>query len=324
LEYKKYTTQINTWQNTVDKYFMNIYADNVSEIKELWDPEFFVLWSLGNQCTYKCSYCPKKFHSGSIPFQSTESIQNFLKKLPKAHVQFTGGEATYHSDFEKIVLEKPDHIVMSVISNASRPIGFWERIVPNLRAVILTYHAEFAQYDRFVATAELIYHTHKRNGRINLTMNPNKWDECVSVYEKLLAAKFRIVPKPLLEDFGVTANKLLDAYTPEQLEWISSKNKTTGDKSIQVLDKDGNVLHKTNPAELISSKQTNFTDWLCYSNTRAMYIGMKGDINMATCRQQVKLGTIYDENITIPTEPFVCKQKFCWCYADIIPRKVKL
>ena len=187
---------------------MNIYDEEVREIKEAWDPEFFVLWNLGNQCTYKCSYCPEIFHSGSIPFQSTNDIQNFLKKLPKGHVMFTGGEATFHTDFEKIVLEKPDHLQISVISNASRPIAFWERISPSLKSVILTYHTEFAQFERFLATAELIYNTYKKTGRINLTMIPEKWEQCKEVYEKLLAANLRVIPKPLLEDFGIKATKL--------------------------------------------------------------------------------------------------------------------
>jgi len=303
---------------------MNIYANEVREIKEAWDPEFFVLWNLGNQCTYKCSYCPEIFHSGSIPFQSTENIQNFFKKLPKSHVMFTGGEATFHTDFEKIVLEKPDHLEISVISNASRPIAFWERIGPNLKSVTLTYHTEFAQFDRFLATAELLFTTYKKIGRINLTMIPEKWEQCVEVYEKLLTANLQVIPKPLLEDFGIKATKISTAYTSEQLDWISSKNQTEGYKSMKVLDKDGNLLYRTNQSELLSSKQTNFTDWLCYTNTQTMYIGMEGNIHMATCGQRIKIGTIYDESYIIPTEPFVCKQKFCWCHSDILPRKVKL
>jgi len=303
---------------------MNIYADEVSEIKELWGPEFFVLWNLGNQCTYKCSYCPEIFHSGSIPFQSTESIQTFLKRLPTAHVMFTGGEATFHTDFEKIVLEKPEHLQISVISNASRPIAFWERIGQKLKSVTLTYHTEFAQFDRFLSTAELIYNTYKLNGRINLTMIPEKWDQCTEVYEKLLAANLRVIPKPLLEDFGLKATKLSLAYTPEQLGWISSKNKSDSVKNIQVLDKQGNIMYKTSPSELLSSKQTDFSGWTCYSNTQAMYIGMHGDIYMATCGQRIKIGTIYNESYTIPTDPFLCEQKFCWCHSDILPRKVKV
>jgi organic radical activating enzyme len=303
---------------------MNIYDDEVREIKEVWDPAFFVLWNLGNQCTYKCSYCPETFHSGSIPFQSTENIQNFLKKLPKSHVMFTGGEATFHTDFEKIVLEKPEHLQLSVISNASRPIAFWERIGPKLKSVILTYHTEFAQFERFLATAELVYNTYNRPGQINLTMIPEKWDQCVNTYKKLLEAKLCVIPKPLLEDFGLEATKVSTKYTQEQLEWITSNNKIKTYKNIQILDKNSNVLYKTNPSELLSSMQTNFNNWLCYTNTQTMYIGMRGEIYMATCGQRIHIGSIHDDSYIIPTEPFVCKQNFCWCHSDILPRKVKL
>lgn len=303
---------------------INIYDAEVKELQETWAPEFFVLWNLGNQCTYKCSYCPEKFHSGSEPFHSIESVQKFFSELPKSHVMFTGGEATFHNDFEKIVLEKPDHIDISVISNASRPIAFWERISHKLKTVILTYHSEYAQYDRFLATAELIYKTNKRTGRINLTMIPEKWDQCVEVYEKLTAAKLTVIPKPLLEDFGVTATKTLETYTPEQLEWISMKNSSGGFKSMKLLDKNGKLLGHTNQTELLSLKQTNFNNWLCYTNTRSMYVLPNGNVFMATCGQRIKLGTIYNGISKIPTEPFVCKQNFCWCVSDIGPRKIKL
>jgi len=304
---------------------MNIYDDEVSEIKELWGPEFYVLWNLGNKCTYKCSYCPEHFHSGSVPFHSTEVIQNFFKKLPKAHIVFTGGEATFHDDFEKIVLEKPDHLDISVISNASRPIGFWERIGAKLRLVVLTYHMEYAHYDRFLATADLIYNTYKRNGRINLTMIPEKWEQCVEVYEKLVEAKLRVIPKPLIENFGMNSSRVSTAYTPEQLEWISTKNRHEGHKNILVLDKDGKELYKTNPSELLSSNQANFKNWLCHANMQSMYILTNGDVYMSTCKQRVNIGSIHtDSPLAIPTEPFVCKQNFCWCHTDLTTKKVKL
>ena len=302
---------------------MNIYDDEVREIREVWKPELFVLWTLGNQCTYKCSYCPENLHSGTIPFLTKEVIQRLLNKLPKAHVMFTGGEATFHSDFEELVLEKPDHIDISVISNASRPIAFWERIGSKLKSVTLTYHTEFAQFDRFAATADLIYNKFGKPGKINLTMIPEKWDQCVEVYEKLVSANLRVTPKPLLEDWGRHATQVLPSYSNEQITWISEKTKF-GFKSIKVLNKDGNVLYRTNQSELLSLKQTNFKDWLCYTNTQAMYIGLDRNIYMASCGQRIKIGSVNDEVFTIPTEPFICKQNFCWCHSDMSPRKIKL
>lgn len=300
---------------------INLNDPNVASIREKYKAEFYVIWLLGNQCTYKCSYCPSIFHDGSAKYQPTDVIQNVMKNLPKCNITFTGGEPTFHPDFEKIVLEKPDIVDISVISNASRPLAFWERIASKLRLVTLTYHMEYAIHDRFVSIAELVYKTHKKMGSINLIMLPNRWEECVQVYERLIEKGFRVVLKPLVENFGVGATQTVKEYTQDQLNWISLKNKSSY-KLISVIGQNNEVIYETTPAELISLNQVNFEGWTCYTNTQCLCIDMIGDVYDTSCTQRTKVGNIYD-GFTISTEPLICNQKFCWCYSDIIPKKVK-
>lgn len=302
---------------------LNLQDTNVAQIREIYNADYFVLWILGNQCTYSCSYCPEHFHSGSIKYQPTELIQKVLNELPKSHVMFTGGEATYHPDFEKIVLEKPDHISISVISNASRPIVFWERIAPHLKSVTLTFHAEFAKLDRFLETCVLIYNQNNKPGRINLTMIPEKWDECINAFDVLTSAGIRVTAKPLVENFGFQADKVLSTYTKEQLQWISNSNKGISFKNIAVTDKDDVVLYKTNPSELISTKQTNFNGWQCFTNTQTLYIDGDGTVFDTACKQRNNKGNIYS-TYDLNSSPMICEQNFCWCHADILPKKVRL
>lgn len=301
----------------------NLQDGSIAGIKNRWDEDYFVFWLLGNQCTYKCSYCPDTFHSGSHKYQPIEVIQRVLKSLPKSHVMFSGGEATFHPDFEKIVLEKPDHIRISVISNASRPIAFWERITEHLDTVVLTYHSEFANLDRFLETAKLVYLTHKRKGRINLTMIPEKWDICVNAYNKLKEAGLKVVAKPLVEDFGFKAEKLISGYTEEHVKWITEASKTVEYKIISVVGKNGEILGNTNPSELLITNQTNFKGWQCWTNTRVLNIGYGGGVKDTACKQREVLGDIYT-GFTIPTEPKICYQDFCWCHSDIQPPKFKV
>jgi len=236
---------------------------------------------------------------------------------------FSGGEATFHPDFEKIVLEKPNHVQISVISNASRPIVFWERITEHLKIVVLTYHAEFAKLDRFMETAKLIYLTHKKSGKINLTMIPEKWDLCVDVYNKLKEAGLPVVPKPLVENFGFRSEKLISTYSKEHIEWITGSSNNNEYKTISVIGKDGNVLYNTNPSELLITDQTNFKGWNCWTNTRVLNIDFNGDVKDTACKQRELLGNI-STGFTIPTEPKICRQDFCWCHSDIVPKKTKL
>lgn len=301
---------------------INIFDPDVYEIKELNDNSLFVFWLLGNQCTYACSYCPSLFHDGSMKYQPLEIVQKTLRELPKAHVMFSGGEATFHPHFEQIVLEKPNHIMLSVLSNASRPIAFWERIVSKLHMVILTYHAEFAKLDRFLETAKLVYSENKNKGRVNLTMIPERWEECVRVYYTLKENNIPVSPKPLVENFGFNASNTIKSYTVNQLAWISKENNESSYKNIGFYDKKGNLLHKTDPAEMISAKQTNFNGWTCYTNTKVLYIDFNGNVADTACQQRKIIGSIYTKYY-ISEEPMLCKQNFCWCHADIAPKKIK-
>lgn len=300
---------------------IDLSNSDIISIREKYKPEFYVIWLLGNQCTYECSYCPKMFHDGSAKYQPTDVIQEVMKALPKCNITFSGGEPTFHPDFEKIVLEKPDWVDISIISNASRPLSFWERIAEKLRLVTLTYHVEYAIHERFVSIAELVYKNHKKMGSINLIMMPSRWEECVNVYDKLMSKGFRVAPKSLVENFGVGATKTVKEYTTEQLNWITEKNKSNY-KLISVINKNNDVIYETSPAELISTNQVNFKGWTCYTNTQCLCIDMIGDVYDTSCSQRTKVGTIY-EGFTISTEPLICDQTFCWCYADIIPKKTK-
>jgi len=302
---------------------VNIADESVFQLKDMYTDKFFVLWILGNQCTYKCSYCPDHFHNGKIKYQPLEIIKDTFSKLPSAHVMFTGGEATFHPDFEEIVLTKPNHISLSVISNASRPIGFWERISDKLNTVMLTFHAEFAALDRFTETAKLVYIENKRYGRINVTMIPERWSECVNAVERLKNEGLRVSAKPLVENFGYKADKVLSTYTNEQLRWISKSNQQDSFKNIGLYDKDNNLLYKTNPSELISQKQNNFNGWLCYTNTKCLYIDGDGTVFDTACQQRLNKGNIY-KTFNISSQPIVCSQNFCWCHSDIGPKKIKI
>jgi len=301
---------------------IDLNAPEVSYVEETLAKTIFVYWSLGNTCTYACSYCPPKFHSGSVAYQPIDVIQRTLNRLPPSHVMFTGGEATYHPDFERIIAEMPSHIKISVVSNASRPIAFWERVVDRFKIVMLTFHAEFANLDRFFKTAELVYLKSKRGGAINLTMIPTHWDKCVEAYHRFIDAGMLVTVKPLVDNFGFESSKLISDYTEEQLDFIKSKTKNNTNKNFAVYNNKHELLYKTTPAELLVNKQTNFKGWTCYTPTQFLYINPLGDCYNTSCSQRQHVGNIYKE-FALTTEPITCEQSFCWCYTDIMTKKIK-
>jgi MoaA/NifB/PqqE/SkfB family radical SAM enzyme len=305
---------------------INLNDSNIAYVMSDNRPRFYVYWSLGNTCTYHCSYCPSRFHDGSVKYQPLEMIQRAMIKLSQlptdTHIKFTGGEATFHPDFERIVTEAPANVKVSVISNASRPLPFWERIVSKLFTVTLTYHAEFAELERFLNTARLIYIDNKKSGQINLTMIPEKWDECVTVYNSFIENKLPVSVKPLLENFGAGSERMLSTYTEEHIAWIQDKTKKTSYKPIGIYNKDGIKQASTSPSELLALKQTNFNGWTCYNPTKFLDIDWNGNVFDSACAQRRKVGNVYTD-FTIHTEPVLCVTKFCWCHSDIETMKVK-
>jgi MoaA/NifB/PqqE/SkfB family radical SAM enzyme len=293
---------------------------------ECFRPRFYVYWSLGNTCTYHCSYCPSRFHDGSVDYQPLEVVERAINKLSnlpmETHIKFTGGEATYHPDFEKIISESPDNIKFSVLSNGSRPLPFWERTVDKLFTITLTYHAEFANLDRFMTIAKLIYTDKKKPGLINLTMNPEKWDECVNVYNVMKENNLPVNIKPLLENFGSKTQRMLTSYTQDHITWIKEKTNTSTYKPIGIYNKDGVKINSTSPSELLALNKTNFSGWTCYNPTKCLDIDWHGNVYDSSCAQRRKAGSIYTDFV-IATEPVLCVSQYCWCHSDIETKKVK-
>lgn len=300
--------------------------ESVYYIESKHRQRFYVYWSLGNTCTYKCSYCPSMFHDGSVKYQPIDVIQRTIDKLSKmpmeTHIKFTGGEPTFHPEFERIVNEVPSNIQLSVISNGSRPYPFWQRIIDNLHAVTLTFHSEFADLSRFLKTAKLIYHDKKKIGSINLTMIPNKWDECITAYHELLNNNISVNIKPLVENFGSKTSKLLSTYTKDQLKWINDNIEISTSKTIGFYNKDNVKIHSTSPAELLSLQQNDFTGWTCYNQTKHLDIGWTGNMFDSMCAQRRKVGSIYTD-FEITTEPVLCVTNQCWSLSDLETKKIK-
>lgn len=285
--------------------------------------QFIVYWMMGNVCTYKCSYCPTHIHSGNVPYHPIEIIQKTLANFPKgSSVTLSGGEPTYHPDFERIILEKPSDIYLNLLTNGSRPYAFWERIIDKINHVTLSYHVEFTKLERFLETAKLIFQISKRRGIINMVMKHDRWDECIIAYNAIKAAGLNITAKTEMTTLGPTA-VISPHYTKEQRDWLDATSQTQPANRIVLLDKDNRLVGTTNPTNLLASNQNDFRGWECHASITRLLITPQGKVYDTQCKQQRLLGTIYD-GFTIPTETIVCQTASCWCYNDLEAKKVKI
>lgn len=286
--------------------------------------ERYVYWMLGNFCPYSCNYCPSNLHSGTSPYHPLENILNTVNKLPKSTIMFGGGEPTYHPDFETLLERTPEIINIGIISNAARPLAFWQKVSYKLKRAILSFHSEHAILDRFMKNAIFINNT-VPFVRINLVMHPRLWKQCLNAYEQLTDAGLHVIAKPILKEFGSQGPKdpTLAEYTPDQTQWIheAASKYTDEERSIKVFDKNNMVLYKTSPAEILATN-ANFSGWTCHTPNTSMVVSVDGSIFDMTCNQKRKIGTIYTDFV-LPTEPVICTQALCWCFSDLIGTKEK-
>lgn len=303
---------------------MDITDPRVKYVKHVGPTVRRVYWNIGNICPYSCSYCPKDYHRGDIPFHSTEIIQSTLKKLPRCVVTFGGGEPTYHPDFAKILKEKPEHIYIGMSSNLSRPYSFWEDIIDDVFTILATYHIEHTILNRFIKTAEYIYSEKKTKGQINLVMLPSHWDKCVDVYQALRSKNLPVSVKPILNTIDPTESSnvgVIPDYSQEQLNWMTEHN-NDAPNFIGLYDTNGVEVGRTSAWGLLSSKQS-FKGWKCYTPMYYIYINSRGEIFDQTCDQRSKIGSL-ESGFDIPTDPKICRLETCWCMSDIIQKKEKV
>jgi MoaA/NifB/PqqE/SkfB family radical SAM enzyme len=242
----------------------------------------------------------------------------FNKLPPKSEVILMGGEPTYHPDFERIVLEKPDHVSISMLTNGAKPLSFWQKISSKLGRVTFTFHPEFANVDRFIENA-LEVSSRVQKFRAYMMMVPAKWDYCVDVYDKLILAGLKVTPKVVLENFQSNVDP---SYTEYQLKWIEEKSEKN-EKYIKVYDKNRNLLGKTNATELMSSGQIDFTGFKCYAPMQHIVVTPGQKIFNSRCSQRTSYSSLSDPNFKLPDEPMLCQTKFCKCQADIGTRKTR-
>ncbi len=278
-----------------------------------------VSWMLGSICNYSCSYCPSTLHDGKNPYHSVDAIINTFNKLPNAHVLFMGGEPTHYKYFDQILLRKPQHIKISLLSNGAKPIAFWKQFAKEFLTISLTFHPEHAKLDHFLEVSNYVYNTLGMRKRwVYLMMLPGMWDYCLSVYDKFIENNIPVEPKVLLE-----RGKVSSLYSSSQLKWITERTKDITDSEfIGIYDKYGELLEKVSPNNLLASKMTNYFDWECFSPLEHISVDADGSIYDSVCAQRRNLGSVYGE-FEIPKNSVVCKQKMCFCQGDLQVTKVK-
>jgi MoaA/NifB/PqqE/SkfB family radical SAM enzyme len=294
-------------------------------------------WNLGSQCNYKCSYCPDLLHNGEVKFPDKvliiSTVKHIIKNIPKGkslYIEFTGGEVTLHPDLIEICRSlKVLGVSVGIISNGSKSINYWERLIPFIEHICLSYHEEFCREEHFEKVVQLISNT--TTVHVNIMANNGLVARSIEYLQKLYAsvpeASYELQPI-ILHDIESTRN--LIQYDKEELELfsnfipplVSSKVDMFSTKGTMKLTNSQGESLELSAAQIVSSGKNSFTGFSCSAGIESLVIDYRGYIYRAKCNIGGPIGHITSRPIEIPAENIICDKLRCTCNFDITITKV--
>jgi MoaA/NifB/PqqE/SkfB family radical SAM enzyme len=155
---------------------------------------------LSNLCNYSCWYCFPGYHEGDVRWPEFDSIvdnlshiieyykSNLGKKQINLHI--IGGEPTLWKEFGRFVeyFKKEHSCLISMSTNGSRTLRWWEDYGHYVDHVIISCHHERVDPMHIAAIGDLLY---TKNVTVNGTvlMDPNHWSKCIDIIEDLKKSK---------------------------------------------------------------------------------------------------------------------------------------
>ena len=301
---------------------------------------------LGNTCNYNCWYCYPGSHEGDIPWPKLDLIIENLNHLieyyraqgkKRVHIHIIGGEPTLWKEFGIFVqqLKQKQKCVISISTNASRTLRWWNEYGHYIDHVMISCHQEQVDIEHVIGVADLLY-SKQVSVSTKVLMDPNEWNKCVAIVDRLKTSKKRW-PVSVLEVFHDSVT-----YTDKQKQYIGSSIKRWPNlfyylrtnkmirKNATVTFLDGNK--KTVPHNWLSlNGQNSFYGWSCNIGVDTIYIDPYGNIGGACGEKLFDLDfkyNIFDQNFNTKFNPILkpttCKTLLCQCQPEINCTKEKI
>ncbi len=295
-----------------------------------------VNWCLGSVCNYACSYCPEELHDGKGKWPEGVEVKKFIDKAishyagKKIYFEFTGGEVTLWKDLIDVsqYLHAKGHKV-GIISNGSRSLDFYQKLVDHIDHICLSFHPESAKEDHFYSVVELF--AQKIRTHVNFMMKPELFNKCLALSLKVKnIPNISIALQPLMEGLNGAMFDYTDLQTRtmnNQHELLVKHIKYTKDyeyyRGAMAMVQDGGERKTIAPQRFISSGENSWEGWHCYAGIEQIVIDMQGSIYRGWCLAGGRVGKIFDDDLKLPTKPIRCNVKKCHCNLDIMSTKVK-
>jgi len=305
------------------------------------DPEhartFVVNWCVTSVCNYACSYCLETLHDHRVRFPEVATVVGLVQQVQaqrpgyRVALELTGGEVTaWPRLLECAAAVRERRALLSVLSNGSRPLEWWRGAAPLLDGAVLSFHVESARFEHFLQVVELLRRTIPLH--VNVIMLPRLFTQCVAAARVLSAlADVTVALQPLVKDMNRADSPLHD-YTRDQLDVLEHPDGVVrppaftrprrgfrGDLYLE--DREGRRTVFT-PQQMSAAGLNRWRGWACAMGVEQIAVYLDGSVYGGWCRQGGRLGSVHEQNVTLPHRATVCQGGVCTCYFDMQSRKL--
>lgn len=303
--------------------------------------------NLGNYCNYKCWYCfpganegTHKFPNAELLIKNLEHLINYYKTETDKTVfdiHFSGGEVTHWKEFSNVLhhLKSKFNCLLSLTSNGSKKISWWEENSKYFDRIHMSYHHQFADITHFRNLCDLLYEK-KVVVSASVMMDPFAWDKCIDAVNYLKQSKHRWTIRYVeiydsRVEYTEEQKKLLKQHRARSVNlWFFFRNNKYFRSRVTGIDTVGKK-HFFEDHEIIFNRINNFFGWKCSAGVNWINISKSGDIS-ATCGQMLYnkniVYNLYDPEFTKKFYPrissTICSKLSCMCLMESVMPKEKI
>jgi len=301
--------------------------------------------TLSNYCNFKCWYCWPGANAGTIKYPDADVLIPNLSHLLDYYQEHTGktefdfnlagGEPTNWKQFLPFVshFKKNYNVKMTMHTNGSRKLSWWETVYPYLDNVSISVHHEFVDIEHVKAVADFLY---SKNVLVcaQVLMDPSAWDKCIGLVEELKKSKYH---------WSIRYNEVVHptlSYTEEQKTivnsvrarghlwwWFLLHNRSY--RIDTVLVDDEKKSHSVSENHLLVNKLNRFKGWECSIGVNWVAVGPDGTLSGYCPNRMFDSDASYNlfdndfkEKFNPNIVPTICEQDDCVCVTDTnMPKK---
>jgi organic radical activating enzyme len=312
-----------------------------------------VRWAPNNICNFKCKYCFPDAHAGTnrsptdlqLVIKNFRSLFDYYKvnlKKNKFHLHISGGEPTLWPELGEFIkqIKQTHDVYVSVVSNGSRTIRWWEEYGSYIDNAILSFHVAQANVDHHISVADTL-HFQGKKVTVLVLMDPTRWDESVQAIEYMKSHSKNpwFIQSKSIVDFN-PYDKIQKKFMSNETKrwpnvlWFIKNLKLLFNGSINFFESrarlsDGSFFFATSNT-YINNNLNSFYGWDCSIGLESIYIHWTGDIQGA-CGQilfnQKNNYNILNEDFQQTFKPNLstvkCKILKCTCSPETHVTKIK-